>query len=208
MDDPPQVCGVDRVANRREEFQNPVRRWPGILCDQHIERLAVHVVHHDVAEARPRAAIVNGGDVRMTQAGQRFDLPIKPIAVTCVGKMRPWKHLDRNRAPSGALNGLIHRSLPAAVNRADDVVTGDCWLRPWQVRRFLVAATADWVCVRAALRLLNQPQNAQPLSERRHQLGVRAYHRVLRHQFAVCAATDHVRKNTSEAVSRITRERH
>src|SRR5207245_1312500 len=107
-----------RVAQRGRHSAGDLHRgveWQPSLAPQAIpQRLALHVGHDVVEEARGGAGVVQGQDVRVREAGGDLDLAQETVRAERCREFGP-QDLDRDEATVLLVPGEVDRGHPAAA---------------------------------------------------------------------------------------------
>jgi hypothetical protein len=86
---------------------------------------ALDELHGKVRPAFDVTRVEDCNDVRVSQAGQRRGLPVKPLQFLGGGERAREQHLERNRAIERSLSGLVDDAHAAAAQHAQHLVAGD-----------------------------------------------------------------------------------
>ena len=95
--------------------------------DVRIQRLAAHIVHREEVAAVSDPAVVNDDDVGMPNRRDQFHLTLESPSSTFICEWSFEQHFDSDSSPRPVLHGFVDHALTAAVNLANDVVTGDAF---------------------------------------------------------------------------------
>ena len=101
----------NRVAHLQEQL-NPPLDIGSLGAHVIVDRKTVDEFHDQIRTVAQRAAMVDGNDPRIFEAGDEFDLSNKAIAVSLGRQGAVQQDLDRHRAIRRGLNGLEHSTWP------------------------------------------------------------------------------------------------
>src|SRR5262249_59989111 len=122
VDDPVPVREADRGQDLARVLDGRLHRRGPAADDQLLERPPVEVFHRYVVGALGRAAVVDGDDVRVREAGRVLRLAAEALDDLVVGGMAVVEDLDRDAAAELlVLRGVDGGPAPRAA-LADDPV--------------------------------------------------------------------------------------
>jgi hypothetical protein len=121
MDDALRVRRLQPVGNLNAQFENLIgshrlARYPMA------EGLALQQFHHEEGRAIMLADIVQGTDVRVTQAGNGLRFALEAGTAVGIGTGLGWKDLDGNRAVEAGVAGAVHLAHAAGADEGIDLV--------------------------------------------------------------------------------------
>ena len=122
MRDPRAVRLVERVGDLDRDLQRLVERQRTVRsCEARRERLALEILHHEIARALVFADVMDRADVRMIQRRNRACFAFEPRAQVGIGRQFRRQDLDRDGAIEARIAGLVDLAHAARAERRDDL---------------------------------------------------------------------------------------
>ena len=122
MDHALAVRVVDGVADLAGEVERAVQLERALERDDVLERLALHVLHHDEEDVVLLLGGRDGDDVRMADAGEQARLAQQLAEVETLAV----RHLDRDLLVDPGVVREVDGTETAAAERRDDLVLAEC----------------------------------------------------------------------------------
>ena len=116
------VRRLQRAGDLRGVTDRVVQRQGPVAAQPVVERLALDVLHDEVAHAVLLADVVERADVGVVQAGDRLPLAHEPALEVVVGRHVLGKDLDGDGAVEAGVARPVYLTHPAHAKRGLDLV--------------------------------------------------------------------------------------
>src|SRR5271157_2247363 len=121
VDDALLVGRLQRLGEVKYHSQRRFERQAR-AADEPVQRLALHILHHQVRPVAIKATIENRHDVGMGKTGRRPGFALKPLERVWIGMARGGEHLDGHRAVKGQVATAVNHPESPAAQPVDDLI--------------------------------------------------------------------------------------